>query len=749
MNRVNKALKADMKENQEILPDYIKTSLSKLGVNKQVQLAISGDITPQNTYGKCWLIVTDTHVLSYCEGQEDPLTSILLRDIEGVEASRNVGNIELVLKVAGRTVKVLRFTNTLMSKVNEATKTLLQLTPKAAENHKESKKTIGKPSEEQKRCPKCGRLIPDWSAVCPACISKRKVFLRLLGYIRPYLHYSIAGLFLAMVLTAVGLAPPYLTKILIDDAIGTGNYELLTFLAIALAGVYLSTTIFGAARSYILQKLGQKIMLNIRKELYEHLQVLSLSFYDRMMTGGIMSRVVSDTERVQEFVTFGFQRLLIDVLNLIFIGAILFTMNWELAVIVLVPTPVLVVGTLFFSRKIHGVYHKAWRRWASLNTILADKVPGVIVVKAFAQEFREKIRFNRVVENYYDSYIRIIKLGQIFPAMGFIVTLGSTLLWWFGGQQILGGTLTLGVLIAFITYTGQFYQPVQNLSMLSRTFLRASTSAERIFEVLDTSPEISDRQNALILSEIAGCVKFENVSFAYKSGETVLRNINFEIQPGETVGLVGPSGAGKTTLAKLLLRFYDPTQGRITVDGNDLRDVKKKSLREQVGIVLQDPFLFSGSIAQNILYGNPEASQKEIIEAAKAANIHDFILSLPEGYDTEVGERGHRLSGGEKQRVSIARALLKNPKILILDEATSSVDTETESKIQQALSRLMENRTSIVIAHRLSTVKNSDLIVVLDKGDMVEKGKHEKLLQSDGLYSRLCEMQASLTRIKG
>ena len=489
-------------------------------------------------------------------------------------------------------------------------------------------------------------------------------------------------------------------------------------------------------------------MLNIRKELYEHLQGLSLSFYDRMMTGRIMSRVMSDTERVQEFVTVGFQRLLIDVLNLIFIGAILFTMNWELAVIVLMPTPVLVLGTLFFSRKIHGVYHKAWRRWGSLSTILADKIPGVIVVKAFAQEAREKIRFNRVVEDFYDSYIRIIKLGQIFPAMGFIVTLGSTLLWWFGGQQILGGTLTLGVLIAFISYAGQFYQPVQNLSMLSRTFLRASTSAERIFDVLDTSPEVADRHKAVALPEIQGCVKFESVSFAYKSGETVLRNINFEIQPGETVGLVGPSGAGKTTLAKLLLRFYDPTQGRITVDGYDLRDVKKKSLREQVGIVLQNTFLFSGSIAQNIIYGNPEASQKEVIEAAKASNIHDFILSLPEGYDTEVGERGHRLSGGEKQRVSIARALLKNPNILILDEATSSVDTETESSIQQALSRLMKDRTSIVIAHRLSTVKSSDLIVVLDKGEMVEKGKHEELLQSNGLYSRLCEMQASLTRIK-
>jgi ATP-binding cassette subfamily B protein len=738
-----------MKKSQEILPDYIKVSLSKLGVKKKIKLAISGDITPRNTYGKCWLIVTDTYVLSYCDGQEDPLTAVMLRDIEAVETSRNVGNVELVLKVAGRTVKVLRVTNTLISKVNEATKCILQLTPKVAENNQEPKKIHGKPSEEQKRCPKCGRLIPDWSAVCPACISKRKVFLRLLGYIRPYLHYSIAGLFLAMILTAVGLAPPYLTKILIDDAIGTGNYDLLTLLAIALAGVYLSTTIFGAARSYILQKLGQKIMLNIRKELYEHLQVLSLSFYDRMMTGRIMSRVMSDTQRVQEFVTSGFQRLLIDVLNLIFIGAILFTMNWELAVIVLLPTPVLVLGTLFFSKKIHGVYHKAWRRWASLNTILADKIPGVIVVKAFAQETREKIRFNRVVENYYDSYIRIIKLGQIFPAMGFIVTLGSTLLWWFGGQQILGGTLTLGVLIAFITYTGQFYQPVQNLSMLSRTFLRASTSAERLFEVLDTHPEVSDRHNAVTLSKIQGCVKFENVSFAYKLGETVLRNINFEIQPGETIGLVGPSGAGKTTLAKLLLRFYDPTQGSITVDGHNLRDVKKKSLREKVGIVLQDPFLFSGSIAQNIIYGNPEASQKEIIESAKAANIHDFILSLPEGYDTEVGERGHRLSGGEKQRVSIARALLKNPKILILDEATSSVDTETESKIQQALSRLMKDRTSIVIAHRLSTVKNSDLIVVLDKGEMVEKGKHEELLQTSGLYSRLCEMQASLTRING
>ena len=752
MSRTNGDNSTTILENEliEQTPDHISASLDRLGVSKKVRLAISGDITSDNTYGEGWLVATDTQLFIYdTQDNSDPSIAIPLIGVETIEICRYVGSNALRVGTPGRSIEVLRFTNTLVPKFEKVMRTLLELTPKGAQDLREGKiQAGGNNSDQQIRCPKCGRLIPSWTPVCPACVSKKAVISRLLHYAKPHMRFAVAGFILSVVLTTASLAPPYLMKVLIDDAIGGSNQSLLVLLAVSLVAIYLLRAAFSAGRNYVLSRLGQKIMVDLRRSLYGHLQVLSLSFYDKRKTGRIMSRVMSDTERVQYFITWGVQQLIMDILLLIFIGLILFSMNWQLALIVLTPAPVLVVGTRLFSKKIHGVYHKAWRRWANLSAILADTIPGIVVVKAFAQEARERNKFNESTQDLYQTNIKISVLeGTFFPAMGFITTLGAVSIWWFGGQQILSGILTLGMLTAFIGYTWQFYGPIERLSNLSRTLLRSTTSAERIFEVLDTGPEVYEGRNAVDPPPVRGDIKFHDVSFAYETGETVLKNLDFEINPGQRVGIVGPSGAGKTTLVKLILRFYDPTIGRITIDGYDLRKVKKESLRLQIGMVLQEPFLFSGSIAENISYGNPEAAPEEIIEAAKAANIHDFILTIPEAYDSEVGERGHRLSGGEKQRVSIARALLKDPKILILDEATSSVDTETESLIQEALNRLMENRTSIIIAHRLSTVKNTDKIIVLDEGEIVEEGPHEQLLESGGLYSRLCRMQAALAVI--
>jgi len=734
---------------KEETPLIIEGWLDRLGLKDGLTIAVSSDINSRNLFGKTWLVVASRQLLVFDpENQSDPLVKISLDEIEDIEIRRYVGNNALILKVNGRDVKVLRFTSRVLPKFKLLAKRLSELCFYGSQNHtvRESSHLKGSLMREQRRCPKCGKVIPPWLSNCPLCIKKRKVMLRLLRYIRSYLHLAVAGFFLAAFSTFLNLLPPYLMKMLIDDAIGKADLNLLLWLVISLVAIHLLTAVTSAGRSYLLGKLGEKIMVGLRGKLYEYLQVLSLSFYEKNETGRIMSRVTSDTERVQNFLTWGIQQLFLDIMIIAFISVTLFTMNWQLALIVLTPTPILAFGTKLFSEKVQKIYDKAWRKWADLSAILANTIPGVAVVKAFSQEAREIRKFNRKIHELYEVNVKISLLeGVFFPFVSFAMTLGTVGVWWFGGGQILAGNLTLGVLTAFIGYTWQFYAPVERLSNMSSMLLRTSTSAERIFEVFDTKPDVQDAPNAVELPQLKGHIKFHNVSFAYETDKTVLKNVNLEILPGQKIGLVGPSGAGKTTLAKIILRFYDPTSGKITIDGYDLREVKQESLRKQIGIVLQEPFLFKGSIAENIAYGNPGAPPERIIEAAKAANIHDFILSLPEAYDTDIGEGGHGLSGGEKQRVSIARALLRDPKILILDEATSSVDTETEALIQEALERLMENRTSIIIAHRLSTLRNADKIVVIDRGKIVEEGTHEELIWRGGLYSRLCKMQAALT----
>ncbi|MBS7628254.1 ABC transporter ATP-binding protein, partial [Candidatus Bathyarchaeota archaeon] len=456
-----------------------------------------------------------------------------------------------------------------------------------------------------------------------------------------------------------------------------------------------------------------------------------------------LSRVMDDVGRVQWFLVWGTQTFISNLLALLGVGLIIFTLNWQLALFSLLPVPIIAIGLPLFRQKAKGVYHKAWRKWADVSSLLVDTIPGAIVVKSFSQEKFEVKRLRERLAEVVEANMESTKLHlQFFPLLGFATSASVVFVWWIGGLQVFTGSLTTGTLVAFVSYMWMFYGPVQQLSNLVQPMQQAITSGERVEEVIEVEPDIEDAPDALAF-DIKGAIRFENVSFGYEPFIPVVRNINLEIKPGEVIGVVGPSGSGKTTLTKLLLRFYDPTEGRITIDGVDLRKIKLQCLREQIGLVLQDPILFNDTIAYNIAYGKRGARPEEIIASAKAAHAHDFIMNFPLAYDTVVGERGSRLSGGERQRIAIARALITDPRILILDEATSSVDSITEKHIQAALENLIRDRTTIIIAHRLSTLQRANRIIVIEKGHIAEVGSHEELLAKGGLYSQLYAIQSA------
>jgi len=496
---------------------------------------------------------------------------------------------------------------------------------------------------------------------------------------------------------------------------------------------------------YIRHALGERFILDLRVRLYAYLQRLSLSFFERTSTGELMSRVTNDVNALEHFVTHGSALTIVDLLRLVGAAVVLFLLDWRLALAVLLPVPVLAVALRYFNTRVRPIYRRVRDRLGDINARLQDSLSGIRVIQAFGQEERELERFAAESENYYRARVQGIRYwSTFFPAMRFVASLGTAIVLGVGAAMVVRGEMSLGTMVAFLSYITSFYQPINRLTEIDNVFQQAIAAGERIFELLDATSDIEDAPDAMELSHVRGEVAFHNVSFRYGTGDEVLRDVTFEMKPGEMVALVGPSGAGKTSIANLLCRFYDPTQGRITLDGHDLRKVKLASLRRQVAVVLQDTFLFNTTIRENLLYGKPDATEEELIAAAKAAYAHDFIMALPEGYDTEIGERGVKLSGGQKQRLALARAILADPRILILDEATSSVDAEAEYLIQQALESVLEGRTALVIAHRLSTIRNADKIIALEEGRIIEVGDHHELMQRGGLYSQLYRRQLEL-----
>jgi subfamily B ATP-binding cassette protein MsbA len=571
------------------------------------------------------------------------------------------------------------------------------------------------------------------------------VFLRLLRYLKPYWRWVVMSVVCLLFLTILNLLPPLFQKQIIDEVIGKRLLDRLSLLILGLIGVYALTRLLNFGEQYLRHVLGERFILDFRVLLYDYLQRLSISFFENQQTGEIMSRITNDVNALEDFVTHSVGFLIIDLLRLVGTAAILFAVDWQLALLTLFPVPILAVAMRLFNTRVRPIYRQIRDRLGDINAELQDNISGIRVIQAFGQERHELDRFSRRSTRYYEERVKGIRYwATFFPAMGFVASLGMVIVLGFGVYRVFSGALTLGGLVAFISYVSSFYEPINRLVQVDNIVQQAIAAGERVFELLDTVPEIEDVPDAIELPAVQRAIAFEGVSFRYGTGEEVLRDVSFQMQPGQVVALVGPSGAGKTSIANLIPRFYDPISGRVTVEGYDVRKVKLASLRRQVAVVLQDTFLFNGTVRDNVAYGKPDAGEDEMIAAAEAAYAHEFIVNLPQGYDTEIGERGVKLSGGQKQRLALARAILTDPRILILDEATSSVDAEAEYLIQQALEKVLQGRTALVIAHRLSTIRHADKIIALEDGRIVEVGDHRELLARGGLYSQMYRRQYDL-----
>lgn len=600
----------------------------------------------------------------------------------------------------------------------------------------------------QDRCSKCNRLYPDPKRpVCPRCLDRRSLFKRVLSLTPPYAKLISVMIMLMLASSSVGLLSPYLGgRVFFDETLRPdGKYAgKLGYIVLAMFATQLITLLINIFQGRVNSKVAAQIAYDLKTRVFGAMQNLSLRFYNQQQTGSLMTRVNNDADHLQYFFHDGLPFFIVNSLRLVGIIAILLAMDWQLALPVLIPVPLIVVITAKVRPMLWRLYTKRWRTGSRLNAVVNDSLSGMRVIKAFGREDAEISRFERRNQRVYDVFREVGNTtSTVFPLLSYLMGIGALVIWGFGGWRVVRGDLTFGTLMTFTGYLGMLYGPLDFMTRVVEWWSSSMNSAQRIFEIIDSTEVLwtPEAEELVELPKLKGAIEAQEVTFSYEEGRPILEDISFSVAPGEMIGIVGRSGAGKSTLINLIARLYDPNQGRMLIDGIDMRYVSQDDLRRRIGMVLQDTFLFRGTVFDNIAYAKPDATAEEVMEAARIANAHEFIAQLPDGYETVLGVRDIDLSGGERQRIAIARAVLHDPQILILDEATAAIDIETERLVQEALERLVEGRTTFAIAHRLSTLRKANRLLVLDRGRLVEMGHHSELLQQKGVYYKLLTTQ--------